>query len=79
MSLEQLEKDVAELKAQMAGLIARLPPPPLPLDAPKDNWLSAVLGRFKDDPEFGEAVEAGRQFRKTGRLPDPPADAEGHE
>ena len=72
MSLEQLEKDVAELKAQVAALQAQRPP--VPLDAPKDNWLSAVLGRFKDDPEFGEAVKAGREFRKTGRLPDPPAD-----
>ena len=67
MTLEQLERDVAVLKTQVAGLIARLPP--TPLDAPKDDWLSAVLGRFKDDPEFGEAVKAGREFRKTGRLP----------
>jgi hypothetical protein len=73
MSLEQLEKDVAELKAQVAALLARLPPAPAPLNAPKDDWLSAVLGRFKGDTEFGEAVKAGREFRKTGRLPEPPA------
>ncbi len=66
MTLEQLERDVAELKAQVAALLAK---PPAPSE-PKDNWLSAVLGRFKDDPEFAAAVAAGREFRKTGGFAD---------
>jgi len=64
MTLEELERDVAELKAQVAALHARLPTP-TPLGEPKDNWLSAVLGRFKDDPEFAAAIAAGREFRKS--------------
>lgn len=67
MSLEQLERDVAELKAQVAALLAKQSPAP---SEPKDNWLSAVLGRFKDDPEFAAAVQAGREFRKTGGFAD---------
>ena len=56
MTLEELERDVAELKAQVAGLLARLP---AVTDAPKDNWLPAVLGRFKDDPDAIAALRAG--------------------
>jgi hypothetical protein len=41
---------------------------------PKDNWLPAVLGRFKDDPDFREVVRFGQQFRETGRFPDDPTD-----
>lgn len=66
MTLEQLERDVAELKAQVAALQARLPA----TDVPKDDWLSAVLGRFNGDPEFAAAVQAGREFRKTGGFAD---------
>jgi hypothetical protein len=57
MSLEQLERDVAELKKQVAGLVAKAH------SEGKDNWLSAVLGRFKDDPEFDNIVRAGQAIR----------------
>ena len=67
MSLEQLERDVAELKVQVAALMAQQGPSAA---SPKDDWLSAVLGRFKDDPEFAAAVQAGREFRKTGGFAD---------
>lgn len=67
MTLEQLERDVAELKVQVAALMAQQGSPSA---APKGDWLSAVLGRFKDDPEFAAAVQAGREFRKTGGFAD---------
>ncbi|MCU0705896.1 MAG: hypothetical protein MUF18_18155 [Fimbriiglobus sp.] len=67
MTMEQLERDVAELKVQVAALLARQSPNPA---EPKDDWLSAVLGRFKGDAEFGAVVEAGRAFRGTGGFAD---------
>ncbi len=71
MSVEQLERlmselqrVVAELQRKVAALESR----------PKDNWLPAVLGRFKDDPDFRDVVRFGQQFRETGRFPDDPTD-----
>ena len=68
MSLEQLERDVAELKVQVAELMAQQGPSSTA--SPKGDWLPAVLGRFKDDPEFAAAMATGREFRKTGGFAD---------
>jgi hypothetical protein len=61
MSLEQLERDVAELKEQVASLLAK----------PKANnsQLMAARGVLKDFPEFADVQAFGHYFRVTGQLP----------
>lgn len=71
MSVEQLEQQVSELQRVVAELQRKVA---VLESKPKDNWLPAMLGRFKDDPDFREVVRLGQQFRETGRFPDDPAD-----
>jgi len=74
MTTEELTVKVLELEKAVAELRGRAP---LSAPPPKGNWLASVLGRFKDDPEFDKAIEAGRQFRVTGHVtPAPTEDGE---
>ena len=50
LSIEMLHSEITLLKQQVAVLVAKQH------YAVKDNWLRAVLGRFKDDPEFDNIV-----------------------
>lgn len=63
MTLEQLERDVAELKAQVAALQARQSPPP------SNAGMMAARGVLKGRPEFADVIAYGRYFRVTGQLP----------
>jgi len=58
--LQSLQQLVAELQRKVERLESK----------PKDNWLPAVLGRFKDDPEFDEIIRLGKEFRETGEFSD---------
>lgn len=52
--LAALEREVAELKRQ------------LPLTEPiVQPWWEITAGTFADDPAFEEAMELGRQYRKS--------------
>ena len=51
--VENLERELAELKGEIKTLI------PLP------NWISAICGTFKDDPEFDEVLRLGKEIRKA--------------
>ncbi len=48
---ENVERELAELKT----LIAR------------PNWISAISGTFKDDPEFDEVLRLGKELRQADR------------
>ncbi len=63
MTLEQLERDVAELKAQVAALQVQFPAPPGNAD------MMAARGVLKGHPEFADVIAFGRYFRITGQLP----------
>jgi hypothetical protein len=63
MTLEQLERDVAELKVQVAALQVRFPPPAGNAD------MMAARGLLKDQPGFADVIAFGRYFRITGQLP----------
>lgn len=63
MSLEQLERDVAELKAQVAALQERASEPPANAD------MMAARGMLKGHAGFGDVIAFGRYFRITGQLP----------
>ncbi len=53
--LSQVEKEVVFLKSQLNGLRS------------KDHWIDQVTGSFKDDLEFDEILELGRQIRQADR------------
>jgi hypothetical protein len=63
MSLEQLEKDVADLKTQVAALQVRFPPSSGNAD------MMAARGMLRDRTGFADVVAFGRYFRQTGQLP----------
>ena len=54
-----LEKLVAELRTQLTS---------------KAGWLDRLTGSVSDPEAFEEAMRLGREFRRTGRLPDQPDD-----
>ena len=67
MNVEQLQNQVSAMQANIAELnrkVAALE------QKPKGNWLPAVLGRFRNDPEFDEAITLARQIRETGGFSD---------
>lgn len=53
--LEQVEKEVADLKSHIKNL-RRAP-----------NWIDAITGTFKDDPEFDEILRLGKEIRDADR------------
>jgi hypothetical protein len=50
-----LEKLVADLRTQLTA---------------KDGWLDRLTGSVTDPEAFEDAMRLGREFRRTGRLPD---------
>lgn len=65
MAEPTLEQRVAALEQEVAGLKSHSP------GAKKQNWMSAVLGQFQNDPVFEEMLAYGRYFRTTGCEPPP--------
>jgi hypothetical protein len=55
-----LEKVVADLRAEIA--------------AKQAGWLDHLTGSVTDPEAFDEAMRLGREFRRTGRVPDQPDD-----
>ena len=49
--LETVEKDLAALKCEVSSL------------KPNGNWIDAIRGSFKDDPEFDEVLRLGKEIR----------------
>lgn len=47
--LARVERDLAILKTKM------------PID--RANWISNIIGMFKDDPDFDEIVRLGKEMR----------------
>jgi hypothetical protein len=58
--LEDVERELAALR----GVVKSLKP-----DA---NWISAISGTFKDDPEFDEVLRLGKELRDA----EPPVESE---
>jgi hypothetical protein len=56
--LSALERSVAELNRQVAGVLA------------SGNWLEKVAGSISDEAAFLEALEYGRAFRHADRPSD---------
>ena len=55
--LAQVEKELADLKNDVRGLRSA------------GNWIDAISGTFKDDPEFDEILRLGKEIRDADRPP----------
>lgn len=53
--LEAVERALASLKGEVRTL------------RPERNWINAVTGTFRDDPEFDEVLRLGREIRGADR------------
>ena len=67
MNVETLESQVTSLRTSVAELERKVA---VLEKRPNANWLSSVLGRFQNDPEFGDAMEQAKAFRSSGGFPD---------
>lgn len=53
--VEQLEKELAQLKQQMQSIS----------QPSKQPWWEKIVGVFADDPDFEEAVALGKAYRDS--------------
>jgi hypothetical protein len=67
MSTPTLEERVAMLESEVSQLKYRNP-----IEVPQDElpWWKKIVGVFKDDPDFEEAVRLGREYRESLRPKD---------
>jgi hypothetical protein len=61
MSETKLEQRLTALEIEVAELKKKLPPAN---DVPQP-WWEITSGTFADDPAFEEAMELGKQYRKS--------------
>lgn len=66
MAIASLEERVAELEAEVKQLKQERE---LDKSSEPRGW-RRIVGAFKDDPEFEEAVKAGREWRESFRSKD---------
>ncbi len=73
MTLEELERDVAELKAQMAGVLARRPVALQTTPDPYSRWWEDLGPPLNDEAvaALDEVESHARYFRQTGDWPPP--------
>lgn len=64
MASRSIEERVDALEAEVARLKQRLEGEPRQAETP---WWKKVVGAFKDDPEFEEAMRLGREYRESLR------------
>lgn len=62
---ESLDERVTTLERLVADLRAQLATKPT-------GWLDRLTGSVSDSAAFEEAMRLGGEYRRTGRLPDPP-------
>ncbi len=67
MTVPTLEERVAALEAEVQRMKQRQDPEILQDDTP---WWKRIVGVFKDDPDFEEAMRLGREYRESLRPPD---------
>jgi hypothetical protein len=73
MTLEQLERDVAELKVQVAGLLAQRPALLQSGPDPYSRWWENLGPPLSDEAvaSLDETAPFMRYFRQTGEMPPP--------
>jgi hypothetical protein len=61
MATQTLEQRVTNLETEVQELRERL------VEGGAEPWWRGVIGRFKDDPDFEEAMRLGREYRVSLR------------
>jgi hypothetical protein len=61
MSETKIEKRLAALEMEVADLRKKI----APVEKTTKPWWEINAGEFADDPMFEEAMELGRQYRKS--------------
>lgn len=56
--LSNLEHEVACLKLKSKGI------------QPKENWIQAIIGTAKDDPDYAEIARLGKEIRDAEQPPE---------
>ncbi len=64
MATSSLEERVAALEAKIQQIEQR---PKIDVSSGASRGWRRIVGVFKDDPEFEEAVQAGREWRESFR------------
>ena len=59
--LAALEREVAELRRRRPVIRVAVPP--------GANWVDAISGSMKDEPEFEKVIEYGREIRRQQLTP----------
>lgn len=67
MAEVSLEERISAVEREIAQLKQRLDGEQPAADVP---WWKKIVGVYKDDPEFVEAVRLGREYRESLRPPD---------
>ncbi len=67
MATASLEERMAALEAEVAELRKRLEREPSRAVLP---WWKRIVGVYREDPEFEEAVRLRREYRESLRPPD---------
>ena len=67
MATLSLEERVKELESRLKQVERQQAGAPAPDDRP---WWEQIRGRFKDDPDYDEAMRLGREWRESFRPKD---------
>jgi hypothetical protein len=68
VKMEQtFSRRIAELEAEVSHLSQQIKTQPANQDT---AWWKKIVGIYKDDPEFEEAMRLGREYRQSQRPPD---------
>jgi hypothetical protein len=59
-----VEERLARIESELNEIKARLERPT------KENWISRMRGKFRDDPVFDEIVRLGKEIRDAEMPPD---------
>jgi hypothetical protein len=61
MAAKTVEERLTELEAKVDQILTAKPS----LNGQSEPWWRKIEGRFKDNPEFDEAMRLGREYRET--------------
>ena len=56
--LAALEREVAELKSRLSSSHSASP-------SPNGNWIEAISGSMRDEPDFHEVIRLGAEVRRA--------------
>ena len=68
MSVIEMERRISEIESEFSARLAKLEEQVSRLSPqPETAWWKKIVGVYKDDPEFDEAMRLGREYRESLR------------